>query len=109
MMRSANAILMATLGVSVVVAFGTAYADPVASPSPPTVDAGSKTSGLAGETVPQPSGVPKIQVGADGTPLRPERGPDTPGKTGLGNNERDTLGGADKGPGTQDVVPRNAQ
>ncbi len=82
---------------------------PAPSPSPPTVDGGSKTSGLAGEPVPQPSPPRRIEVGPDGTPLHPNRGPDTPGKTGLGNTARDALGGADKGPGTQDVVPRNAQ
>lgn len=82
---------------------------PNPSPSPPTVDGGSRTSGLAGEAVPQPSPPQQIQVGPDGTPLHPDKGPDTPGKTGLGNNDHDALGGADKGPGTQDVVPRNAQ
>lgn len=109
MMRSANVIVMATLVASVGVGRGVAAELPVPLPSPPTVDGGSKTSGLAGETVPQPSPAPRVQVGPDGDPLHPDRGPDTPGKTGLGNNERDALGGADKGPGTQDVVPRNAQ
>lgn len=89
--------------------FHAAAASPVPSPSPPTVDVGSKTSGLAGEPVAQPSPPRQIQVGPDGTPLDGDRGPDTPGKTGLGNNQTDSLGGADKGPGTQDVVPRNAQ
>jgi len=88
---------------------GAAAASPDPSPSPPTVDGGSRTSGLAGEPVPQPSPPQQIQVGPDGTPLHPDKGPDTPGKTGLGNNDKDALGGADKGPGTQDVVPRNAQ
>jgi hypothetical protein len=59
--------------------------------------------------VAQPSPPQRIQLGPDGSPLHPDRGPDTPGKTGLGNDQTDSLGGADKGPGTQDVVPRNAQ
>ena len=107
MMRRSNVIAMAALAASV--SAGSVSAAPVASPSPPTVDGGSKTSGLAGETVPQPAPAPKIQVGPDGAPLHPDRGPDTPGKTGLGNNDRNVVGGADKGPGTQDVVPRNAE
>ena len=111
-MRSVNVLLTAAMAALTWSAgnVGMAAAQlPAPSPSPPTVDGGSKTSGLAGEAVPQPSPAPRIELGPDGTPLRPERGPDTPGKTGLGNNQTDAVGGADKGPGTQDVVPRNAQ
>jgi hypothetical protein len=97
------AMLVVTLGVGA----GETLAVPVPSPSPPTVDLGSKTSGLAGEEVAQPSPAAKIRI--DPNDVIPDRGPDTPGKTGLGNNDHDALGGADKGPGTQDVVPRNAQ
>jgi hypothetical protein len=108
MMRISNVTATMTC-VLVLATAGWTAAAPNPSPSPPTVDGGSKTSGLAGEPVPQPSPPQRIQVGPDGTPLHPDKGPDTPGKTGLGNDQTDSLGGADKGPGTQDVVPRNAQ
>lgn len=105
-MRKSRTCLV--LGVMVFAA-GVADAQPFPAPdlSPPTVDLGSKTSGLAGEPVEQPNPVPRIELGPNDRPV--DRGPDTPGKTGLGNDQRDALGGADKGPGTQDVVPRNAQ
>lgn len=109
MMRISNVTMTATFVLVCATGVGTVWSDPVTSPSPPTVDGGAKTSGLAGEPVPQPSPPQRIQVGPDGTPLHPDQGPDTPGKTGLGNDQTDSLGGADKGPGTQDVVPRNAQ
>lgn len=101
----AIAILVPVFATSV----PTVSAEPASGPSPPTVDGGAKTSGLAGEPVPQPSPPQRIEVGPDGSPRHTDNGPDTPGKTGLGNDQTDALGGADKGPGTQDVVPRNAQ
>lgn len=111
MMRISNVTAIACVLVLATAGGAPAYPDPSPSPgpSPPTVDGGSKTSGLAGEPVPQPSPPQQIELGPDGTPIHPDKGPDTPGKTGLGNNDQDALGGADKGPGTQDVVPRNAQ
>lgn len=67
-------------------------------PSNP-VDVGSKTSGVGNRQVPQPSGDPRVDVRPTDVPSG--SGPDTPGKTGLGNGDRNEVGGAGKGPGSR--------
>jgi hypothetical protein len=70
------------------------------APSPsPGVDLGSRTHGLAGAPAVQPSPAPVIRLDPRGNPVDP--GNDTPGKTGLGNLDRNPVGGADKGPGVE--------
>ena len=59
------------------------------------VDVGSKTSGVGAAPAPQPS----VDARATNAPLG--SGPDTPGKTGLGNTDRNPTGGAGRGPGTR--------
>lgn len=70
-----------------------------APPPPNPVDVGSKTSGIAARPAAQPSGDPRVDVRPTDVPSG--SGPDTPGKTGLGNNDRNEVGGADRGPGTR--------
>ena len=63
------------------------------------VDLGSKTSGIAAQPAVQPSGDPRIDVRPTDVPSG--SGPDTPGKTGLGNAGRNEVGGAGTGPGAR--------
>ncbi len=74
----------------------------VASPAPSQsapLDLGSRTSGLGTAPVAQPAPPVKIDVTRPDVPSG--SGPDTPGKTGLGNTDRGPAGGAATGPGTQ--------
>jgi hypothetical protein len=70
-----------------------------ASPKPNPVDVGSRTSGIGTDRAPQPGGDPRVDVRPQDVP--PGSGPDTPGKTGLGNTDRGPVGGAATGPGTR--------
>lgn len=70
-----------------------------AQPPPNPVDIGSKTSGIAARPAAQPSGDPRVDVRPTDAPSG--NGPDTPGRTGLGNNDRNEVGGAGRGPGTR--------
>jgi hypothetical protein len=70
-----------------------------AGPPSNPVDVGAKTSGVGARPAPQPSGGPKLDVRPTDVPSG--RGPDTPGTTGLGNNDRNPVGGAGTGPGSR--------
>jgi hypothetical protein len=92
------------LGSGLLFVVTTARADvpsPVPSQSAP-LDIGSRTSGLGlkpGAPVAQPQPPAHIDVTAPG--VASGSGPDTPGKTGLGNTDRGPAGGAATGPGTE--------
>ena len=81
--------LVTILGAALVVTMGAvARADapsPIPTQSAP-LDIGSRTHGIGGAPAAQPAAPPKIDVrGAD---VPSGSGPDTPGKTGLGNTDR---------------------
>ncbi len=101
-MRMRIVVTMGAVGACVV-AFSAVTAC-AAAPSPvpmqsAPLDMGSKTGGLGGAPAVQPAPPPKVDVRGDDVPSG--SGPDTPGKTGLGNTDRGPVGGAATGPGTQ--------
>ena len=103
MRRTFATIMGFVLAIAGVVAVTTPTAragapSPLPSQSAP-LDLGSKTGGLGTAPVGQPAPPPKMDVRADDVPSG--SGPDTPGKTGLGNTDRGPVGGAATGPGTQ--------
>lgn len=76
-------------------------ASPAPSPSAP-LDIGSRTSGLGlkpDAPVAQPQ--PAVHMDVTRPGVASGSGPDTPGKTGLGNTDRGPSGGAATGPGTE--------
>lgn len=87
-----------TLALTLLVAT-TALADGAPSAPSAPLDLGSKTSGLGTAPVAQPVAPPRIDVRPADVPSG--SGPDTPGKTGLGNTDRGPVGGAATGAGTQ--------
>ena len=92
------------LGGCLLVAVTSVRAD---APSPaPTqsapLDIGSRTSGVGlkpGAPVAQPQ--PPVHMDVTRPGVASGSGPDTPGKTGLGNTDRGPTGGAATGPGTE--------
>src|SRR5262249_29582058 len=71
-----------------------------AGPTPSAaLDVGTRTSGVgAAAPVAQPQ--PAVHTDVTRPDVAAGSGPDTPGKTGLGNTDRGPVGGAAKGPGT---------
>ena len=92
------------LGSCLLVLVTSARADvpsPIPSQSAP-LDIGSRTSGIGlkpGAPVAQPQ--PPVHVDVTRPGVASGSGPDTPGKTGLGNTDRGPTGGAATGPGTE--------
>lgn len=86
-------------GVCATVLLASAAARAADAPPANPVDVGSKTSGIAARPAAQPSGDSRVDLRATEVPSG--SGPDTPGKTGLGNDDRNEVGGAGKGPGTR--------
>lgn len=95
------AMIMGSGLLLVVTAARAEVPSPVPSQSAP-LDIGSRTSGLGlqpAAPVAQPQPPAHLDVTRPG--VASGSGPDTPGKTGLGNTDRGPAGGAATGPGTE--------